>query len=349
MNLKSQLEQQGTKKFLLVLDDDWNEDQGKWEEFVVPLGDYVATGSKIILTTRDRNVASVKGAQSVYELGGLSHDSCWNLIERQAFKQGGPQKTPRLVKIGIKISEKCKGMPLAAKVLGGLLQSKKKEQEWLAVENVEFWKLVSGDINPIMEVLKLSYYNLPSALKPCFSYCAIFPKDYLISRKSLIELWMAQGLLGASNETQEENLEDKGNIYFNILYSKSFFQEAKMNKYGEVTRCKMHDLLNNLAQSICKIEYQNFGENMEMSVDLSKCRHASFISPATVGTLCKATKVRTIFGSESDNDVEEFDNGGMVGATKISTFFKFKLLRVLDLSGLRGCQSGLLGFTICKL
>ncbi|KAK9138271.1 hypothetical protein Sjap_008865 [Stephania japonica] len=330
--LKIQLEQQGTKKLLLVLDDDWNEDQKNWEEFALPLGDFVVAGSKIIITSRDQTVASVRGSQ-LHLLQGLSEDSCWDLIESQAFKHGGPQKTGELVKIGKKISEKCKGVPLVAKVLGGLLYSKNTEVEWLAVQNAKFWDFNSNSINPIMEVLKLSYNNLPLALKPCFSYCAIFPKDYSISKALLIELWMAQGLLGTS-DTQGGIMEDKGNTYFNILYSKSFFQEAELNKYGEVIRCKMHDLLNDLAQSICKFECHNFGENMKMSVDLSKCRHVSFISPTTVGTLCKkAKKVRTIFGWESDDWQYWVRN---LSSTKINTFFKFKLLRVLDLSSFRG-------------
>ncbi|KAK9159527.1 hypothetical protein Syun_005868 [Stephania yunnanensis] len=332
--LESQLVRQETKKkFLLVLDDDWNENQAMWEDFVFSLRDIVGTGSRILVTSRDSNVASIRGDQTVHvhQLQGLSEYSCWDIIKSRAFKNGEPVK-PSLMKIGKQISNKCKGVPLAAKVLGGMLQSKRENHEWEAVRDAGFWNLTSDDTNPIMEVLKFSYYNLPSKLKPCFSYCAIFPKDYWISRESLIQLWMAQGLLWASNNSQEEIMEDKGNAYFNILYSKSFFQEAEMNEHGEVIRCKMHDLVNDLAQSICKFECQNLGESNN-TIDFSKCRHVSFISPKTLKVLTDAKKVRTIFGWGSTS---EFDDGGMVGATKISSFFNFKLLRVLDLSGFRG-------------
>ncbi|KAK9159488.1 hypothetical protein Syun_005829 [Stephania yunnanensis] len=333
--LESQLVQQGTKmKFLLVLDDDWNENQQMWEDFVFSLRDIVGTGSRIIVTSRDSNVASIRGDQTVHvhQLQGLSEYSCWDIIKSRAFKNGEPVK-PSLVEIGKQISDKCKGVPLAAKVLGGMLQFKREDHEWEAVRDAEFWKLPSDGTEQIMEVLKFSYYNLPSALKSCFSYCAIFPKDYLISRESLIELWMAQGLLGASNNSQEEIMEDKGNTYFNTLYSKSFFQEAEMNEYGEVIECKMHDLVHDLAQSICKFECQNFRESNN-TIDFSKCRHASFISPKTLKVLTKAKKVRTIFSWGSTSI--KFDDGGTVGAIKISSFLKFKLLRVLDLSGFEG-------------
>ncbi|KAK9141227.1 hypothetical protein Scep_010908 [Stephania cephalantha] len=106
-----------------------------------------------------------------------------------------------------------------------------------------------------------------------------------------------------------------------------------MNEYGEVIRCKMHDLVNDLVQSICKFECQNLRE-CNNTVDFSKCRHASFISPKTLKVLTKAKKVRTIFGWGSTSI--KFDNGDTVGATKISTFFEFKLLRVLDLSDFKG-------------
>ncbi|KAK9159516.1 hypothetical protein Syun_005857 [Stephania yunnanensis] len=341
--LESQLVQQGTKKrFLLVLDDDWNDNQGMWEDFVFSLRDIVGTGSRIIVTSRDSNVASIRGDQTVHvhQLQGLSEYSCWDIIKSRAFKNGEPVK-PSLLEIGKQISDKCKGVPLAAKVLGGMLQSKREDHEWEVVRDAEFWKLPLGGTQQIMEVLKFSYYNLPSALKSCFSYCVIFPKDYLISRESLIQLWMAQGLLGASNNSQEEIMEDKGNTYFNTLYSKSFFQEAEMNEYGEVIRCKMHDLVHDLAQSICKLECQNFRESNN-TVDFSKCRHASFISPKTIKVLTKAKKVRTIFGWGSTSI--KFDDGGTLGEIKMSSFFKLKLLRVLDLSGFRGSDfSSLLG------
>ena len=43
--------------------------------------------------------------------------------------------------------------------------------------------------------LLLSYYDLSSAIKQCFLYCAVFPKDHYFSRKDLVYKWMAQGYL----------------------------------------------------------------------------------------------------------------------------------------------------------
>ncbi|KAK9116239.1 hypothetical protein Sjap_015186 [Stephania japonica] len=318
-DLEKQLKE---KKLLLVLDDVWteHEEQEKWEEFALPLKKFGATGSKIIVTCRSHDVVKTVGAQdSEYKLEVLSEDYCWNIIQMRAFGPGGLEKTSKLEEIGKQISKKCGGVPLAAKMIGSLLQSKEGEWEWLAVQNDEIWNLEGENI---MKVLKLSYDDLSPALKSCFSYCAIFPKDYWISRELLIQLWMAQGLLGATSSTKEASImENMGKAYFNKLYSKSFFQEAQMDKFGEVTHFKMHDLVQDLAQFICKPECLIMGESSGTSEDRSKCRHASLISPTPVETLKEAKKVRTIIRFE-----------GTPLMTRASTFFDFKLLRVLDLS-----------------
>ena len=52
--------------------------------------------------------------------------------------------------------------------------------------NSEVWQLemFERDLSP---ALLLSYYDLSSAMKCCFSYCAVFPKDHVIKRDNLIK------------------------------------------------------------------------------------------------------------------------------------------------------------------
>ena len=69
------------------------------------------------------------------------------------------------------------------------------------------------------------------------------PKDQETSKRFLIELWMANGFF-SSNEKLD--LEDVGNEVWNELYWRSFFQDIKLDEYGNIT-FKMHDLIIDLA------------------------------------------------------------------------------------------------------
>ena len=117
------------KKFLIVLDGVWNENRNKWNDLKTLLTG--AKGSKIIVTTRSKIVASVMAFGPIHELKGLSKDDCLRLFLRCAFKEG-ENKDPKLVEFGDQIVKKCGGVPLAVKTLGSILYSKTDELEWIS-------------------------------------------------------------------------------------------------------------------------------------------------------------------------------------------------------------------------
>nr|KYP64306.1 Putative disease resistance RPP13-like protein 1 [Cajanus cajan] len=229
------------KKFLLVLDDVWNEEKEKWEAVHTPLIDCGAQGSRILVTTRSKKVASTIRSKE-HNLTQLQEDYCWKLFEKHAFQNANPPPSPDFKEIGIKIVRKCKGLPLALKTMGSLLHNK-PILEWKNVMQSEIWELEDIDIVP---ALALSYHHLPSHLKRCFAYCALFPKDYLFNKEFLIQVWMTQKFLECSQ--QSKSPEEIGEQYFNDLLSRSFFQQSSGNKKCFV----MHDLLNDLATYVCK-------------------------------------------------------------------------------------------------
>jgi len=251
------------KRYLLVLDDVWNEDQEKWKQLKGKLQcARAAKGATILITTRLEEVASTMQTHPAYHLKELSRDDSWSLFKHHAF---GPnrEEMEELVAIGKEIVRKCIGLPLAIKTLGSHLRDQSEVRQWENVKESEIWDIreesnsMTSEENSIMRVLKLSYSNLELSLKRCFSFCAIFPKDFVIDKEELIHLWMANGFIECEGNIE---VEDVGNKVWNKLYRRSFFQEAKFDEFGIITSFKMHDLFHDLARSIMGEECVAFGK-----------------------------------------------------------------------------------------
>ncbi|KAG6783367.1 hypothetical protein POTOM_012814 [Populus tomentosa] len=163
-----------TRDILKQVDDVWSEDQAAWDFLLKPFMS-VRKGSKILVTTRSENVASVKSTFPSHRLQSLSNDECWLVLKKVAFDGGNFSAYTGLEEFGTEIAKKCSGLPLAAKTLGGLLRSKRKGEEWRNILESNLW---NSPNDKVLSALQLSYHCLPSYLKQCFSYCAIFPEGY---------------------------------------------------------------------------------------------------------------------------------------------------------------------------
>ncbi|KAL5737259.1 hypothetical protein ACOSP7_030020 [Xanthoceras sorbifolium] len=259
------------KKFLVFLDDVWSEDDHKWEVLRSPFL-YGAPGSKIVVTTRSTKVALTMGCPTYYELNLLSDEACWSVFMSHAAIIGPREKCLDLIRK--EVVEKCKGLPLAATTLGGLLRFRKYD-EWEPILDSKLWGL-SAVNSEILPALRLSYYHLPSYLKRCFAYCSIFPKDYEFEEEELVLLWIANGLIPF---TENMHWEDRGRDYFRELQSRSFFQRS--SSYNN-SKFVMHDLINDLAQSVSgETIFRLEGHNH--SGGFQRARHASYICGACDG------------------------------------------------------------------
>ncbi|CBI36426.3 unnamed protein product, partial [Vitis vinifera] len=128
------------KKFLLVLDDVWTENYELWEQVESSLKGG-APGSRILVTTRNENVSTMMGTTYKHPLGELSKEQCWSLFSNIAFYGRSREKVEELENIGRKIADKCRGLPLAAKVLGSLMRLKDNKEDWESILNNEIWQL----------------------------------------------------------------------------------------------------------------------------------------------------------------------------------------------------------------
>ncbi|CAJ1911594.1 unnamed protein product [Sphenostylis stenocarpa] len=308
------------KKFLLVLDDVWNEDRVKWME-LRNLIQVSAVGSKILVTTRSASIGSMMGTVPSHILKGLSQEHSLSLFIKWAFKEGEEKKHPRLVDIGREIVKKCRGVPLAVRTLGSLLFSKFEASEWEYVRDNEIWNLPQTK-DGILPALKLSYDLMPSYLRQCFPLFSLYPKDYEFNSFEVTTLWGALGLL----ESQKNNrrLEDVANQYLYELLSRSFLQDFADN--GTVYGFRIHDLMHDLALTVAKdecLQINSIIENIPENV-----LHLSFVESNLFGNLRrrKALPVRTVLFPNGAEDA----NCEALLKTCLS---KFKYLRVLDLNG----------------
>ncbi|KAL2335691.1 hypothetical protein Fmac_016904 [Flemingia macrophylla] len=316
------------KRFLLVLDDVWNEDREKWEVVQTPLN-YGAEGSRILVTTRSEKVASTMRSNKVHYLQQLQEDQCWKIFAKHAFKDDQPHLNAELKEIkeiGTKIVEKCKGLPLALKTIGSLLRTKSSVSEWENVLLSMIWDLPKED-NKIIPALFLSYHHLPSHLKRCFAYCALFPKDYWFHKNNLIKMWMAENFIQCPQ--QSKNPEEVGEQYFNDLLSRSFFQQQ--SNFPGYTYFVMHDLLNDLAKYVC-------GDIcFRLGVDKAKCipkisRHLSLLVDDvsvfdSFGSSYDAKRLHTFFPIRKISEYMPWECQIPIH----ELFSKFKSLRVLSL------------------
>jgi hypothetical protein len=147
------------KKYLLVLDDVWNEDQREWSKLKeVLMGG--ARGSRILVTTRTERVGRICGTVGPYFLRGLNELASWSLFVQMAFEKGKePEENSNIAAIGRDILQKCSGVPLAIMTIGCLLRFKNPETEWLHFKNDELSKIsqTETDILPSLRMINFNH------------------------------------------------------------------------------------------------------------------------------------------------------------------------------------------------
>jgi Leucine-rich repeat (LRR) protein len=293
------------KKFLLVLDDVWRKNcEENWDKLKAILK-YGASGSKIIVTSRDMKVSEIMDVAFPFKLEGLSDDFSWDLFKQRA-KISENEVHSQILKIAKEIMKRCAGVPLALKALGSIMRSKNSIEEWCSVRDSDIWEL-SNDEDQVIKSLKLSYMHLPSSLKECFTYCSIFPKGQRINKLELIGQWIAHGFI--SLHDSKGGVEAKGKEHFKHLVQMSFLQNVVESRNGDVT-CKMHDLVHDVARSIVAHEFSIMNDMDSMS-DIGrpenmniKCRYLSLIEySGKIGPIIiKKLRALHIEGSNFAND-----------------------------------------------
>ncbi|XP_056163572.1 disease resistance protein RUN1-like isoform X1 [Syzygium oleosum] len=158
----------GRKKVLLLIDD---VDDLRQLDALVGEGNWFGNGSRIIVTTRDRQLLTCHGIDQdhVYEVKPLGYSEAHELLRNHA--------SPRHKKLEIRthlvksVLNHAKGLPLALVVLGSLLYGT-TEDIWESTLK----KLSRIPDKTINDVLKISYDGLDENEKEIFLHIACFFK-----------------------------------------------------------------------------------------------------------------------------------------------------------------------------
>ncbi|KAM3376566.1 putative late blight resistance protein R1A-3 [Capsicum galapagoense] len=270
------------KRYLIVLDDVW--DTTTWDDLTRPFPEG-EKGSRILLTTRQQKVAfHGKCNTDPLNLRLLRPEESWELLEKRAF---GEESCPdELLNVGKEIAENCKGLPLVADLIAGVIAGREKTKSvWLEIRNNLNSFILKSEVD-VMKVIELSYDHLPHHLKPCLIYLASFPKDRAMDKDELKRCWHAEGLV---EQTGMKSVEEVMEVYFDNLISSSLV--IAFNEIGDEATCQIHDLVHDFCLLKAREEYL-FGR-----VSSSGPYSSSHLMPCTVNI---------------DDDKEHFDLNNFV-------------------------------------
>ncbi|KAK8575945.1 hypothetical protein V6N13_032743 [Hibiscus sabdariffa] len=230
------------KRFVLLLDDLW--ERVYLNKVGIPKPSQ-ENGSKLIFTTRSFDVCGEMEARKKIEVECLAPEEAWNLF-RDKVGDETLDSHPDIPKLAQQVAKECDGLPLALITIGRTMASKTTLEEWeYAIKKLkqsEFPKMQEK----VLPLLKFSYDNLSDTKKRCLLYCCLYPEDYNILRKNLVEYWFCEGLL---NENKFSEAQIEGYDIIGSLLSDCLLERA------EEECVKMHDVIRDMGLWIaCKLE-----------------------------------------------------------------------------------------------
>ncbi|KAF8762253.1 hypothetical protein HU200_009640 [Digitaria exilis] len=236
-------------KTLLVMDDVWNHEA--WDGVLkTTLVNGSAHGSRVLVTTRDMRVARrMKAEEPYHQVKKLERDVAWSLLKNQVVgNENNEHQIDMLKDIGMGIIQKCDGLPLAVKVMGGLLRLKRTRRgDWDNVLNDSIWSVFQMP-DELNYAIYLSYHDLPPSLKSCFLHYSLLPKSTWFYLDEIVGMWISEGFVHGNSH----DLEELGRQYYEELILRNLLEPDK--KYIDQQVCNMHDVVRSFAQYVARNE-----------------------------------------------------------------------------------------------
>jgi hypothetical protein len=157
-------------------------------------------------------------------------------------------KVDALKDIGMSIIAKCEGLPLAVKVIGGLLHQKNiRRSDWKNVLNDSTWS-VSQMPEELNYAVCLSYQDLHPELQSCFLHYALLPKSTVFRYDRIVAMWIGEGFVHGNSR----DLEVLGKEYYDQLIARNLLEPDQ--GYIDQEVCNMHDVVRSFAQYLTRDE-----------------------------------------------------------------------------------------------
>ncbi|XP_020967999.1 putative disease resistance protein At4g11170 isoform X4 [Arachis ipaensis] len=158
------------KKVFVVLDDVTNSQIAV--DLIQLFRNCLSSGSKIILTTKDRNVLTSGGVEEIHEVKEMNFEDSLKLFSHNAFCDSHPKEDYYELSTRV-VADYAKGIPLALNILGSFLRTRGKSEWDSALRKLRRYP------NPdIQQVLRLSYDALDDDEKNILLDIACFFHDH---------------------------------------------------------------------------------------------------------------------------------------------------------------------------
>jgi hypothetical protein len=303
------------KRYLIVMDDVWSLDGNWWSRISegLPKGN----GSSVIITTRLVEVLTKMEVSKarMHKPDILNSNNSWLLFRKIAFAaSGGDCTKPELEKIGKEIVQKCNGLPLAIKAIGGMLLYKSHYHEWKRIAD-NFRDELGENDDTVMPSLQLSYDELPPYLKSCFLSFSLYPEDCVVTKEQLVHWWIGEGFVPLRSGRPST---EAGEDCFSGLTNRCLVEVVEKTYNGTILTCKIHDMVRELV--IKMAENEAF-----FKVTGRGCRHFGIDTKMDPKQLAANHKLRALLSTTKTGEVNK------ISSSIANKFSECKYLRVLDL------------------
>ncbi|RZB60823.1 TMV resistance protein N [Glycine soja] len=215
------------KKVLLILDD---VDKHEQLQAIVGRPCWFGPGSRVIITTRDKQLLASHGVKRTYEVKLLNENNALQLLTWKSFKTEKVDPSYKEVLNDVVIY--ASGLPLALEVIGSNLFGKSIE-EWKSA--IKQYKRIPSI--QILEILKVSFDALEEEQKNVFLDIACCFNRYALTE--VIDILRT-------------HYGDCMKYHIGVLVEKSLIK--KFSWYGRLPRVTMHDLIEDMGKEIVRQE-----------------------------------------------------------------------------------------------